>query len=59
MNAYLKMAVGAVLCGVGFVVAMSGQRQIVAGFKDCDDCEEELPEAAVTEEIDLTKLETE
>ncbi|MHB8842714.1 MAG: hypothetical protein ACYC56_13185 [Candidatus Aquicultor sp.] len=41
-NPFIKLAVGAVLLGVGFVVSMNAQRELIAKWgSPCEDCDEE------------------
>ena len=42
MNPFIKLAMGAVLLGVGFVVSMGAQRELIAKWSDnCEDCNDE------------------
>ena len=42
MNAFVKLAVGATLLGIGFVISMHAQRELVGKFaKPCEDCDDE------------------
>jgi len=40
MNAFVKLGIGAVLLGVGFVVSMQAQRELIAKWQ-CVDCDDE------------------
>lgn len=41
-NPFIRLAVGAVLLGVGFVVSMNAQRELIAKWgAPCEDCDEE------------------
>ena len=47
-NPLIKLAVGAIMLGVGFVVSMQAQRELIAKWATpCEDCDEE--EAAVAD----------
>ena len=52
----MKLGIGALLLGVGFVVSMQAQRELVAKWQQpCEDCEEvEEPSA-----LDLLDIHTE
>ena len=56
MNAFMKLGIGALLLGVGFVVSMQAQRELVAKWQQpCEHCEEvEEPSA-----LDLLDIHTE
>ena len=59
-NPFLKLAVGAVLLGVGFVVSMKGQRELIAKWASpCEDCEDDDVVEVKEEVKDETKEETE
>ena len=46
----IKLGIGAVLVGVGFVVSMQGQRELIAKWAGpCEDCDDE--ELAKLEEV--------
>ncbi len=58
-NPFIKLAVGAVLLGVGFVVSMGAQRELIAKWgAPCVDCEDEGVELApeATEEVKDNEL---
>lgn len=48
MKPFIKLGIGAVLLGVGFVVSMQAQRELIDHWKPCEDCDDE-----VTDEIDV------
>ena len=42
MSPFIKMGIGALLLGVGFVVSMQAQRELVAKWAEpCEECEDE------------------
>lgn len=41
MSPFIKLGIGAVLLGVGFVVSMQAQRELIDHWKPCEDCEDE------------------
>ena len=51
MKSFIKLGIGAVLLGVGFVVSMQAQRELIDHWKGCDDCEDESV-------VDIVKRET-
>lgn len=61
-NPFIRLAVGAVLLGVGFVVSMNAQRELIAKWgapcEDCDDPEDNFAEPA-KDEIEPAKEEEE
>ena len=49
-NPFVKLALGAILLGVGFVVSMGAQRELIAKWgAPCEDCDEELEEMVAAE----------
>lgn len=56
MKPFIKLGIGAVLLGVGFVVSIQAQRELMVKWaKPCEDCEEvEEPSA-----LDLLDIHTE
>jgi hypothetical protein len=53
MKPFIKLGIGAVLLGVGFVVSMQAQRELIDHWaKPCEDCDdEEKDELSLDEEI--------
>lgn len=51
MNAFIKLGIGAVLLGVGFVVSMQAQRELIAKWQ-CVDCDDQVTVKEVTDMID-------
>ena len=51
MSPFIKLGIGAVLLGVGFVVSMKGQRELIAKWASpCEDCEGDEGAASVVKE---------
>lgn len=53
MKPFIKLGIGAVLLGVGFVVSMQAQRELIDHWaKPCEDCDdEETDDLSLDEEI--------
>jgi len=50
MNAFVKLGIGAILLGVGFVVSMQAQRELIAKWATpCEECDDE------TSVVDIVK----
>ena len=60
-NPFIRLAVGAVLLGVGFVVSMNAQRDLGAKWgAPCEDCDEEDSQVEpANDEIEPAKEEEE
>ena len=59
-NPFIKLAVGAIMLGVGFVVSMQAQRELIAKWaapcEDCDDEAEVRPDAVLVDLEDVASF---
>lgn len=56
ISPFVKLAVGAIMLGVGFVVSMQAQRELVDHWaKPCEDCDDE--EVAPLDSLDVHSVE--